>query len=156
MALKTPVQRSNCVIMSSSRTCEVSSKSPLYVSRRWTLILFRIAASVELQRVSSAQNAARGEILCPPHKISPPWEGKGCVTTHIKFPLHGRSKMSFCVTIYITVKTGVGEGWGMKLDQTDRQAYLVKLWSGLSSLAFWVCRKVRPLYRNLDPLRSRV
>ena len=59
MALKTPVQRSNCVIMSSSRTCEVSSKSPLYVSRRWTLILFRIAASVELQRVSSAQNAAR-------------------------------------------------------------------------------------------------
>ena len=45
--------------MSSSRTCEVSSKSPLYVSRRWTLILFRIAASVELQRVSSAQNVAK-------------------------------------------------------------------------------------------------
>ena len=22
----------------------------------------------------------------PQHKISPPWEGKGCVTTHIKFP----------------------------------------------------------------------
>lgn len=59
MALKTPVQRSNCVIMSSSRTCEVSSKSLLYVSRRWTLILFRIVASVELQRVSSAQNAAK-------------------------------------------------------------------------------------------------
>ena len=22
----------------------------------------------------------------PQHKISPPWEGKGCITTHIKFP----------------------------------------------------------------------
>ena len=45
----------------------------------------------------------RGEILCRPHKIFPPWEGKGCVTTHIKFPLHGRSKMSFCVTISYAV-----------------------------------------------------
>ena len=51
----------------------------------------------------------RGEILCPPHKISPPWEGKGCVTTHIKFPLHGRSKMSFCVTVsYANGKSWAG------------------------------------------------
>ena len=45
----------------------------------------------------------RGEFLCPPHKISPPREGKGCVITHIKFPLHGRSKISFCVVISYAV-----------------------------------------------------
>ena len=31
--------------------------------------------------------------------------GKFYVTTHIKFPLHGRSKMSFCVTVYITISS---------------------------------------------------
>ena len=37
--------------------------------------------------------------VCSPHKISPPWAGTFYVATHIKFPLHGRSKMSFCVVI---------------------------------------------------------
>ena len=46
--------------------------------------------------IKSPLPSYRGEILCPPHKISPPWEGNGCVTTHIKFALHGRSKMSSC------------------------------------------------------------
>ena len=40
-----------------------------------------------------------GKFCVPPHKISPLWVGKFYVTTHIKFPLHGRIKMSFCVVI---------------------------------------------------------
>ena len=54
-----PVQWRNCVIMLTSKMCEVSSKLSVYVSRRWILMQFRHAAFVKHQRVSSAQDAAK-------------------------------------------------------------------------------------------------